>query len=662
MPRMNAPSADTTNARIHRLILIAIMAAAVLLRAEYLLQIEHNTDHAWPIAQALATLDRGEFPLIGQGTSVLFASPPLTGYLYLPFVALTRSPLAVYVFVIALNTLAVLLAYRAARTLVGPRRALIAAALMAVNPWVVEYSRTSWVQSLLPFFACAVAWLLWPVLLGHSRRPVRRTALALIMLTMLGQTYLLGFALLIPVIVLLVTFRANVPRRGLLIGGAVFAAAGALYAAGLLAQWNTVQTRLGDFTSAAPHLSREAWDHAVRLVSGADYALARGTDAPIPDSALRQNLSQIAHVIILTALLLGMALALQAIIRRKPERPPALIALIWFLLPVLMMTYVGQVVHPFYQLIGLPAGYVLAAWGVDAVFRPQGARWRGALLGALAVPFAVLMGLNSARYYQETAAIPGAHGLTALSLAYGLPLGRAVDSALPADGVVFVDVEGWILNSFAGRTFPVIRDTRAPAFTIAPRDGGAYVAAYPPNTEVMPVPAGAARADVIALPDGLTLTVDAFPPETGRITCTLPPDADSPLAMQVDVPTGQGLSLRYYDLHAGGDPGTWTLTTAWQVEARTPTTDQRLYAPFAHVFDADGARVLIVDGEAVPGYEWREGDCHVHRMTFTLPPDAPGPFTVAVGQYDAIHQENVIFTLPDGEYSPLFTLPTSLSH
>ncbi len=67
---------------------------AALLRAQYLLQIEHNTDHAWPIAQALRTLDHGDLPLIGQGTSVLFASPPLTGYLYLPWLALTRSPSA----------------------------------------------------------------------------------------------------------------------------------------------------------------------------------------------------------------------------------------------------------------------------------------------------------------------------------------------------------------------------------------------------------------------------------------------------------------------------------------------------------------------------------------------------------------------------------------
>ena len=102
---------------------------------------------------------------------MLFANPALTGYLYLPFVALSRSPLGAYLLIISLNSAAVLLAYRAVRSLLGAFPALVAAALMAVNPWVIEYSRDTWVQSLLPFFTCAIAWLLWPVLLGSSRSP-----------------------------------------------------------------------------------------------------------------------------------------------------------------------------------------------------------------------------------------------------------------------------------------------------------------------------------------------------------------------------------------------------------------------------------------------------------------------------------------------------------
>lgn len=679
-------------AALDRLALLVIMLVAIWLRAEYLLQIEHNTDHAWPIMQALETLDRGIWPLVGQGTSVLFASGPVTGYLFLPVVALTRSPLGAYLVAIALNTLGVLLTYRASRTLVGPRWALIAAGLMAVNPWVIEYSRTSWVQSLLPFFVPAVAWLLWPVLLGQSRRPVRRTALALTVLALACLSYLLACALLIPVGLLLLIFRERVPRRGLAIGGTVFVILSALYGLGLAGQWETVQARIGEFSSGPAAVSSEAWDHAVRLVSGADYEAARGQDAPTADSALRRDLSRLAHLAILAALLAGIALAGWASVGRdgadRPStglsgllrclapvdghtRAAAIIALSWFLLPVLLMTYVSQMVHPFYQLLTLPAGFVLAAWGLGMIFRPE--TRRGALLlTALAVPFAVLMGLNSARYYQETAALPGAHGLTALSLEYGLPLGAAIREALPtnpADGVAFVDLEGWLLNSFAGQWFPTMREARAAEFNIIPAGGGVYVAAHDPGTDnsLQNPPLGSEESARLVLPDGWQITVDAFPPGAADL-CTvdntepLLPDGD--FHGRVDAPGEQGIALRAYDLRVD-ETGLWTLTTLWRVEARSDVINERLFGAFAHLFDANSARMAIVDGAEVPGHEWRVGDCHVHRMTFVLPEDGRPPFTLRVGQFDAIHHENVIFRLPpdsvDGDYSPLFTLAPSLT-
>ncbi|MEM2992312.1 MAG: hypothetical protein QW467_03470, partial [Candidatus Caldarchaeum sp.] len=91
-------------------------------------------------------------------------NPPLTSYLYVPTLALWRSPVAAYLLVIGLNTLAVWLVYRTARALLGQARAWVAAALMAINPWVIEYSRATWVQGLVPCFACLTAHWLFPVL------------------------------------------------------------------------------------------------------------------------------------------------------------------------------------------------------------------------------------------------------------------------------------------------------------------------------------------------------------------------------------------------------------------------------------------------------------------------------------------------------------------
>jgi hypothetical protein len=519
---------------------------------------------------------------------------------------------------------------------------------------------------------------LWPVLMGHSRRPLRRTILAGVALTLTGQTYLLGFALVVPVVILLVLFRGRMAWQGVAIGALIFAVAFAIYGVGLLSEWDTVQQRVETFNGGQPQVRVDAWNHAVRLVTGSDYELARGLDAPIADSGVRHDFSVVIHWLLLAVLGFGIAAAFYCAIRgaRKEgeslgatgpycRRDAALIALVWFVVPVLMMTYVGQAVHPFYLLLTLPAGHVLAAWGLGVMFQPE-RRPGGPLLAALAIPVAVVMGLNSARYYQETAALPGAHGLTALSLEYGLPLGQAIRDARPPGGIAFTDVQGWILNSLAGRTFGVMNEAHAPRFTLVPAEGGVYVMAYPPGEDPAR-PAASQPAARLDLPDGWTLAVDAFPVDAARVCQTGVDDAFMPVPVAIGVPSEQGISLTFAALDHQGE--TWTLVTAWEVtEAavvdRAQGIDRHLYSPFAHVFDAGQEghpRVLVVDGEAVPGYEWRAGDCHVHRMTFSLPEDGVGPFTLQAGQYDAIAGENVIFTEPGtGISSPLVPLPFTL--
>ena len=314
--------------RANRLALAVILGVAILLRVEYLRQIVLDADQAWPIAQGLATLDLGRLPLVGPGGGLFpLPSPALTGYLYLPWLALVRSPLAVLLFVIALDTLAVLLAYRAARSLIGPRRALIAAGLLAVNPWVIEYSRATWTQALQPFLVTATAWLLWPVLMGRSRRPLRRTALALILLTLAAQTFLLGFALAVPVAILLLLFRRRVAWPGAAIGLLVFAGAFALFGAGLLGQWDSVRQGVADFDGGPAQVRVDAWNHAVRLVTGADYELVRGQDAPIADTEIRHTVSVAIHWLLLAVLGFGIAAAFYCAARGGqatilPPRPP----------------------------------------------------------------------------------------------------------------------------------------------------------------------------------------------------------------------------------------------------------------------------------------------------------------------------------------------------
>jgi hypothetical protein len=453
-----------------------------------------------------------------------------------------------------------------------------------------------------------------------------------------------------------------------------------LYGACLLAHMDSVSQDVSEFASAPAQLSAEAWNHAVRLISGADYPLARGQNAPITDWELRQNLTQIAHYVLLIMLLGGLALVVNAFLRPtnpgnkapRPEgeglgvrafsqkRDEAIILLIWFGLPVLLMSYVGQRVHPFYLLLTLPAGYALVGWAIAeipkrigrvngrSVLRPY--RW---LLAVLGIPFAALMIVNSQRFAQETEATPGAHDLGALPLDYGIELGRTISAHLPPDGIVYAEVDEWTLNSLAGTTFPLRRDTRAPQFSIIPHGGGVYVFPFATLPDNWQGPIYTTTHEQIRLPDGVVLTVDTYPADTvQQVTSQYP----------LNIASEEGLTLIGYDLsenraqHAAplqdNDNSVLStqhsiLSTYWLVDSLAPADWN--FTPFAQAYDADGQQIAVVEGVTVAGDEWRVGDVHVHQMT--LP---PGTTVVKIGQFDGPRQHNMIF-LPD--YTPLIEIP-----
>ena len=107
----------------------------------------------------------------------------------------------------------------------------------------------------------------------------------------------------------------------------------------------------------------------------------------------------------------------------------------------------------------------------------------------------------------------------------------------------------------------------------------------------------------------------------------------------------EGLTLLGYDLEDQ------ILRTYWRVDAVGEATAQWLFRPFVQVFDVAGDHVAVVEGQDVPGSEWRVGDVHVHQMT--LPDEAAA---LRLGQFDGLAQRNMIF-LPD--YVPLIAITVS---
>jgi hypothetical protein len=609
------------NKGLKPLALLFILFGGVL-RFAYLDTIRHNIDHAYPIWQALTTLETGSFPLIGQSTSVLFANPALTGTLYLPVLALTRSPLAVYVFVILLNTAAIYFAYRASFTLTKDERlALFAAGLMAVNPWVIEYSRTTWVQSLMPFFMCGVAYLLFPVLLGEGKNSVPRLISALVLATLFTQTYLLAFFIVAPIALLLLIFRRRVPLNGVLIGGLVFALATGIYVFGLFRGGDGAFQRTDNFTSASARLNDEAFSHAVRLVTGSGYIMSRS--ANIPNMELWNTLEQIVHYSLFALLLIGIGRAVWMIAKRDSHPDAAIIALVWWGLPILAMSYTGNPVHPFYQLLGLPAGFVLIAWGADTLF--SRVNFRTPLFAAVWIGVAVVSFVAISRGAQSIEQSAGRERVLGLPLHTTLAIGEAINTHRPEGGVVFANLNGWTLNSAAGRLFTVIDDTRVPLVSIIPESGGLYIVAANPENPLA-LPPFSEAVETLTLTDGTTITVNRFT------------EADlSEVGAQLQMPTQEGLTLYGYELRQRET--LWTLITYWRVDEVLPETVSYAFGTFAHLYDEGGERIAIVDGEVVPGYLWQVGDVHIHRMQF----EAETPFEIHLGQYDAFANRTIQF-------------------
>lgn len=622
--------------RWERTVFVLIFIVGGWLRFQSIGDIEFNIDQMYPIWQGLMTIEEGAFPLAGQGTSVLFANPTLTGYIFAPFLAFARTPLVAYVVTITLNTFALWLAYRALKTLLDTRLALIATALFAVNPWLVEYSRTTWVQSLLPFFVCMIFWALAPVLADKTQHPQRRLLIAAVASAIFANTYLLSYLIVAPVGVLVLLFWRRIPKRTLLAGVGVFALFAALYGVGLLDQWENTRNRADDFVgSGESRLSDEALTHALRLVTGWEYPAARGTAAPVADAPLRNDLTTAVHWGWVLLLGIGIGRAVQQIVQRKPQRDTAVILLVWLLLPIAAMSYVSRVVHPFYLIFTVPAGYALVAWGLSPMLRWQSGRW--VVVGALLFTGA-LNSINVLRFAQETAANPGEHRPYTLPLRESIALGHEIHTVYEAGMTVYTPMDAWAPMTLAADIFPVVELANVQEIMLIPPEGGLYMTFHAPGVVLEP-PLHGRIADVpLTFADGTRAAVWHA-------------DQDFVPRQPADRPSDIGVRFIGWQLLGTLRPGEATaLRTYWQVDSLPPERFGWTFVPFAHLFDASGQRVAIIDGQLAPMTVWEKDDWMVQDLHIMVPATSSAPYALDIGLFDGQRMVNAIFSYPiEGE-------------
>ncbi len=620
-----------------------ITLLAVFLRVHTLSSFVPNVDHAYPLSQAIGIVERGQWPVIGQYSSILFDNPPGMPYLLLLPWLLFRNIWAVHCAVALLNGLAVPLVYALMR-LSGQAesRAEVAALLLAVNPWCILHSQGTWVQGLLVLLVTLTFGLLMVALLGPESPRPRRLLAALASLTVLTQTYLPAFLSVVQAGLCMALSRRRLVWRSVALGGLIFAGATTLYVSQLALRWPSQWDKLSRFVSSDQRLeiSSTAFEHALRYVTGSDYEIIYGNDGSA-QWQVRRTVSLTVSWVLAVALALGIARAAWQVVRRTEEAAFWAMALLWWATPIAAMTASSHPVHIHYLLLTLPAGTILVSPVLAALIRS----WRAGL-ALVALVSGPLLSLEATSRLTE--ARPAGGSLDRLSIEAILPFQQAAGSLVDQYGLseFYVNWDSASLSAYAGRDLQAVNWFDLPSFQIVPLDRPAVYLRLA-SREPAPSLRLADRVARLDYPGHDFITFDAIPAHSRAQIEELPQH-------KVGWPTAEGLTLIGYDLNQQRE-----LVVYWAVDALVTGREQWLYAPYAHLTNAQGEMVVNIGATGIPGHYYRAGDVYIYRME--VPSSAAGDHELELGLFDGIHGGKGITFLPPGQAPrPVYTTPVTL--
>jgi len=672
--------------------LIGIMLLAAYLRLSNLELTEFKLDEAHVCSRAAEFLASGRPPLVGIGSSVGMANPPLFIYLMAIPVSLSKNPAVIAGFIALLNVGAVLGCYLLTREYFGEKVASITTLLFAVSPWAVFYSRKIWAQDLLPPF---VALFFAAVFSTIVKRKPRQLILVFLWLVCLIQLHLSALALIPLVVLLLLVFKARISPVPLLIGLLVFVLIfvpyiyydathgwvnlrtfvevsrepstfdlkSAQYAAQIIAgqgyhalagasfkkflaeiidfTWlNAVQTGL--FLSGVAYLT---WRVLREWYRGRKHGVSVTTQAAIASEA-KQSPSRREEIASSQKTLLAMTRAEQLGV--SDEVVKFTILLSWLLLPVLFYIRHATPVYPHYFILLYPVQFIIIGLFVVRVLDGVGflATKTSPLVRFLVdriLPVslvALILGLalwqvhlTQAFYdFVDRNDTTGGHGLP---VKYYLQAAESLKRLTEGSQVLILsegDVPAW-------HETPAIFD-----FLLRPSSSLRYV-----DYQQAIVFPQANALYLLAPGDNLAVSaLDEFAQEliNERINVRGGPtafrfyrfDAGSLISIKAslgreDMPVAldNGVEILGYDVGGEVNPGgTLRLALYWTVQA----VPEASYHFFNHLVDDNGQRWGQKDGPGYPAGQWQEGDVAVSWFDISIPPETPpGEYWVLTGMY-----------------------------
>lgn len=626
--------------RLSTLLIWAVLAVGLLLRVAWPTLAEFKLDEATVVRRAMAIAWRGEFPVLGVGSSIGMANLPLTLYLTAIPLRIWPDPVAAVVFIGLLNGLAVVACYELGRRHWNRSVGGIAAFLFAVNPWAILLARKIWAKTLPLLTVAFIAALLATFV---RKRPWALVGAFAALAALIGLQ-LEGVAFIPVLAFCLLLFWKDVPLRPLLVGIAVFAMALAPYGIyDALHGWPNLRTFWEFIHTRESSYSWDALRYAFILTGSAEIHSMAGT-------RYQEYLSGLPRLWWLNSGMAGLlALALiwtviQALRGPKEQRRAFLILLISFAIPVALRSRAVEPIPLHYLIVVYPVVFLLIAALIDGGYQALPSRYRPAAR-ALGLLLALLWGawqlavLGRLFWFMDRYPTTGGYGiplkyprqaaLEARRLAAGAEVVVLTDGAEPAfeerpavfDALLF----RYPHRLVDGRMSLLVPDAPRAVYIVGPvSPEGDTFQAVENRLRGM---AGVRAAGAICMPDGweyhlyLRERNDREDVLEGLLRPSEPPRFANGVVL-----------LGHYLPQAAAPGDTMEVWLAWWVQAGPPPGSD--YHFFVHLLDDEGHLRSQHDGVPLPTPSWRAGDLVLSRFTVPIPPDLPaGTCEIRAGLY-----------------------------
>lgn len=598
----------------------AVLLLAGVLRLGWPELTEFKRDEAHVYGLALDLAEFKALPLRGIGSSVGLPNSPVSVYLFALPLCLWKSPLAATLFVGALNTASVALAYAMTRRYWGARAALFAALLYAAAPWAVIYSRKIWAQNLLPLFVTGYA---FTALLAFVEGRRRWLSAHLVLLAISAQLHYAALTLIPLTALLMWLFRRNVDWRALGWGIAAALLTMLPFALYVAMQGGHSAGRL-ELLARPVQISADALTLSALVMLGTELHSLAG---PLAFRDYLATIPDLSPLLYLGGLLVlaGFLMTLWTWRRHRTsagssvKHEAALVLALWLALPIVVFIPHTTPIFPHYFIVLFPAPFVLAGIFLDALLRRFPSR-TFQLIGGL-VPlaiaagqvwtFAALLNFVSARATPGGFGVPLGYLLRVAALAQSAPdvlvVSEGADPRVDETPAVFHVLLRGVPHRFVdGRTTAVLPAGEAMVILwpgAQPLPGEAAYRAWGGGQWSSVLPLRAGEGDVRAV------TGSGVGPGVPRVR-----EASALLSNGAEI------------VGSGGDSALWQLW--WRAAEVGAAEDVTL---FAHLLDANGRRVAQADVPTYPTSGWRAGDWVVSYF----PLNAEGVM-VRAGMYDSL--------------------------